>query len=149
MLRIGLAKKADGSGVLRCCREDGSVTWHKQTARHAAHFTLHDLTHWAVETVLGYKHGFFGLIADGWEMDDTTGKGTRGALPSEAIEVERVVGLFDTERGSGTVWTVDEFNTFAPRPLSEEQIRNIKARRAELFREWFALAPGGSPELTF
>ena len=140
MLRIALAKKADGSGVLRCSREDGSVTWHKQTARHAAHFTVHDLTHWAVETVLGYKHGFFGLIADGWEMDDTTGKGTRGALPSEAIEVERVVGLFDTERGSGTVWTVDEFNAFAPRPLSEEEIRNIKARRAELFR---------SLELTF
>lgn len=149
MLRIELAKKADRAGVLRCTRIDGSTTWHRQTARHAAHFALHDLTHLAVEIVLGYKRGFFGLLAEGWEMDDTTGKGSRGALPAEAIEVERIVGLFDTERGSGTVWTVEEFNAFSPRGLTEEEIRGIKARRAELFREWFALAVGGSLELTF
>src|SRR3984957_14106051 len=101
MLQIEIAKQPDGAGVLRCIRQDGSVTWQKQT-KHAAHFAVHDLTHLAVETVLSYRRGFFGLIAEGWDVDDTTGKGARGPLPGEAGEVEQIVGLFDSERGSGT-----------------------------------------------
>ncbi len=58
MLQIEIVKRSDGSGVLRCTRQDGSVTWRKLT-KHAAHFALHDLTHYAVETVLGYRRGFF------------------------------------------------------------------------------------------
>jgi len=97
MLQIEIVKQPDGAGVLRCVRQDGSVTWQKQT-RHTAHFALHDLTHYAVETALGYRRGFFGLISEGWDVDDTTGKGARGTLPAEAVEVERIVGLFDAER---------------------------------------------------
>lgn len=107
MLKIEIVKRADGIGVLRCTRDDGSVTWQKQT-RNAAHFALHDLTHYAVERSLGYRRGFFGLIAEGWEVDDTTGKGSRGALPDEALEVERIVGLFDAERNSGERWSAVE-----------------------------------------
>lgn len=148
MLRIDIAKHTDGSIALRCTREDGSVTWQKQT-RHAAHFVLHDLTHYAVETTLGYRHGFFGLIADGWDADDTTGKGARGRLPMEAVEVEKIVGLFDTERGSGTLWTAEEFNAFAPRTLTEAEIQNVRALRGSLFEQWFALEPGQRIELQF
>ena len=92
-MKVQINKRADGSGVLRCIRADGSATWQKQTDRHAAFFALHDLTHFAVETTLGYRRGFFGLIAEGWEIDDTTGKGARGPLPPEAGEVEELVGL--------------------------------------------------------
>jgi hypothetical protein len=148
MLQIEITKRPDGAGVLRCIREDGSVTWQKQTARQAAHFALHDLTHYAVETALGYKRGFFGLVADGWDLDDTTGKGARGALPTEAAEVERIVGLFDTERASGAIWSTEEFNGFAPRALTAEQIHSVRARRSELFQRWFALASGEKLELT-
>jgi hypothetical protein len=76
-LAIQIEKRADGRATLRCTRGDGSVTWQVQRARHAAFFPLHDLTHYAVETVLGFRRGFFGLIADGWDIDDTTGKGRR------------------------------------------------------------------------
>jgi hypothetical protein len=148
MLRIEIVKQPDGSGVLRCTRDDGSVTWQKQ-AKHAGHFALHDLTHYAVETVLGCRSGFFGLIAQGWEVDDTTGKGARGALPPEALEVERIVGLFDTERSSGVLATTEEFNGFAPRKLTDLEIHAIRSRRAALFREWSAIAPGQKLELTF
>jgi hypothetical protein len=92
-LKIEIAKRADGAGLLRCTRPDGSVTWQKQSDRHALHFTMHDLTHFAVETMLGYQRGFFGLIAEGWNVEDTTGKGARGKLPEEAGEVESIVGL--------------------------------------------------------
>ena len=148
MLRIDIAKHADGSTALRCTRADGSVTWQKQT-KQAAHFVLHDLTHYAVETALGYRRGFFGLIAEGWDAEDTTGKGARGRLPAEAVEVEQVVGLFDSERGAGTLWTVEEFNSFAPRPLSDEDIRRVRALRGSLFERWFALPPGQALELEF
>ena len=134
--------------MLRCTRSDGSVTWQKQT-RHAAHFALHDLTHYSVETALKYHQGFFGLIAEGWDVEDTTGKGNRGELPAEALEIERIVGLFDAERASGTLWTAEEFNENAPRRLTEEEIYAVQKLRGELFEKWFAVAPGEKLELEF
>lgn len=148
MLKIEFSKHSDGAVTLRCTREDGSVTWQKQT-RHAAYFALHDLTHYAVEKTLGYRCGFFGLVAEGWDLDDTTGKGARGPLPAEAIEVERIVGIFDQERGSGALWTLEEFNEFAPRALTEGEIQSIRTLRGELFKRWFAIEPGGKLELAF
>jgi hypothetical protein len=145
---VQITKRADGGGVLRCVRGDGSVTWQKQ-GRHAPFFALHDLTHFAVESVLGYRRGFFGLIAEGWDLEDTTGKSARGPLPAEAVEVEHVVGLFDSERGSGVIWTVDEFNQFATRPLSQVEIAGIRARRSELFKQWFDLPPGATLDLVY
>jgi hypothetical protein len=148
MLRIEIVKRPDGSGVLRCTRPDGSVTWQKQ-AKHAAHFALHDMTHLAVETALGYRNGFFGLIAAGWEIEDTTGKGSRGAIPAEAVEVEKITGLFDSERASGTLWTADEFNQMAPRPLTDSEIQRVRATRSALFRQWSTIKPGETLELRF
>jgi hypothetical protein len=148
MLRIEIVKQADGAGVLRCTRQDGSVTWQKQT-RHAAHFALHDLAHYAVETALGYRRGCFGLISEGWDVDDTTGKGARGALPAEAVEVERMVGLFDTERGCGQLWSPEEFNEFAPRRLTGAELHSVRSLRAGLFRQWSAIQPGDKLELAF
>ena len=148
MLQIEIVKRSDGSGVLRCTRQDGSVTWQKLT-KHAAHFALHDLAHYAVETVLGYRRGFFGLITEGWDVDDTTGKGARGALPAEAVEVERIVGLFDSERGAGVRWSPDEFNEFSPRALTDTEIQKIHNLRAALLHQWFAIAIGQKMELKF
>jgi hypothetical protein len=51
-MKVEIVKRADGAGVLRCTRADGSVTWQKQE-KHGVHFALHDLTHFAVETTLG------------------------------------------------------------------------------------------------
>ena len=153
VLRIEIVKRADGCGLLRCTRADRSVSWQKQAERHATHFTYHDLTHYVVETILGYKHGFFGLIAAGWNIEDTTGKGARGSLPEEATEVESVVGLFDAERGSGTLWTEAAFAEFAPRCLSrkldEAAIQRVRSARADLFRRWANVQTGGTLELEF
>ena len=134
-MRVQITKKADGSGVLRCVRADGSVTWQKQTDRHAAFFSLHDLTHFAVETTLGYRRGFFGLIAEGWDIEDTTGKGARGPLPPEAGEAEQIVGIFSAERAGGVIWTVDEFNEFAAMVGTREaELRRNRARQEEAQR---------------
>ncbi len=129
------------------------MVWQKQNERHAPFFALHDLTHFAVETTLGYRRGFFGLVAEGWDFEDTTGKGARGPLPLEAAEVEQIVGLFDAERGSGAIWTVEEFNEFGGmkglRPLTADEIARVKKLRSELFQQWSAVAPGAMLELQF
>lgn len=152
-MQVEIAKKADGSGVLRCIRADSPVVWQKQTNRHAGFFALHDLTHFAVETTLGYRRGFFGLVAEGWDVEDTTGKGARGPLPPEAAEVESIVGLLDAERASGTVWSLEEFNEFAAmrglRPFTADEIMRVKKRRSELFQQWSTVAPGAVLELEY
>ena len=149
MLRIQITKRADGSGVLRCTRSDGTVTWQKQT-KHAAHFALHDLTHYAVERALGYKRGFFGLISEGWDIEDTTGKGKRGKLPGEAGEVELIVGLFDMERATGVMLTSGDGNIYpAVRQLTDDEITRVRTLRVELFSKWAAVEPGASLDLTF
>lgn len=143
MMRIEIVKRQDGGGVLRCTRGDGTVAWQKQE-KDAGHYSLHDLTHFAVETTLGYGRGFFGLLAEGWSFDDITGKGRRGKPPDEALEVESIVGLFDRERYSGVILSAAEFNAFSPRPLTADEIVRVRAARAELFKRWSEIPSGGT-----
>src|SRR4051794_36236340 len=107
-LTIELSKAVDGSVVLRCLRSDQSVTWHKHKSQYARFFPLHDLTHFAVESALDLSRGFYGLIAAGWDIADTTGKGSRGALPEEALWVEHLVGMLDAERAGGVLSGAEE-----------------------------------------
>src|SRR5215207_7563384 len=66
-LTIRIKKNADGTAALTCTRADGSVTWQRQQGTQGMFFPRHDLTHFAVETVLGHRRGFYGLVADGWD----------------------------------------------------------------------------------
>lgn len=148
-MRVELERRAGDGRVLRCTRAGGSVTWQKHD-RHGEFFAAHDLTHFAVESVLGARNGFFGLVAQGWQIEDTTGKGARGPLPEEAVAIERLVGMLDTERAGSTLWTAAEFNqsSGAP-PLSDDQLHRIRARRSELLKQWNALTPGTAMTLLF
>jgi len=159
-LRILITKRTDGGAVLKCIRADGTETWQKQEGKSAAFFPLHDLTHYAVETELGISSAFYGLIADGWPIEDTTGKGPRGALPLEALFVESIVGTLDSERAGGARWTAEELNQSiarhaanggrpVPGLLSDDELTRIRKRRAELFEKWRGLVAGQTLELSF
>jgi len=159
-LRICLTKHADGGAVLRCIREDGSATWQRQHGRTAAFFPLHDLTHFAIETELGLRRAFYGLIAAGWDIEETTGKSPRGAVPPEALAVERLVGAFDLERAGSVAWDVSELNEHCcgpavesgqrlPRPLDENDLARIRSRIGELLARWATLPTGDTLELSF
>src|SRR5688572_24292833 len=102
ILGIELVKQRDGAVVLRATREDGSRVWQKQEGAHAGFFPLHDITHYAVETVLAIHDAFLGLLAAGWSIEETEGKSARGPLPLNAQFVEAVVGTLDAERASAT-----------------------------------------------
>lgn len=159
-MKIELSRRADGSVVLRLTRRDGTSDWQKQTGPQATFFPLHDLTHYAVETELGIRNAFYGLVASGWLIEDTTGKGKRGPLPADALFVENVVGTLDTERASGSRWTAEEFNENAtryaaqggrpaPRRLGDDELAGIRRRRAELFAAWQELPAGRTLDLSF
>jgi hypothetical protein len=166
-LRIRLKRHPDGSASLTCTRRDGTSTWQRQQGQLGWVFPPHDLTHYAVETTLGYRHAFYGLIADGWEIADFAKPWPRGPIPAEAIEVELIVGFFDAERINTARWSTEEFNAHAaqfvaarqivrpgaeritPRPLTADELANVRACRADLLARWAALQPGEALELPF
>src|SRR5436190_2737515 len=150
---IEFAKRKDGNTVLRCIRDDGSSTWQRNENQHARFFPLHDLVHYAVESELGFSQGFFGLITAGWNIDETTGKSARGALPDEALEVEHFVSSFMAEWNSETDWSPADFNDQArafaatsklppPRSLTEEELARVRNRFKELCARWRDLPEG-------
>ena len=163
-LTIRFKRNADGSASLTCTRADGSVTWQRQTGQRSLVFPPHDLTHYAVETVLGYEHGFYGLLAAGWEMGDFAAPWPRGPIPAEAREVELLVGLFEVERRMGGGWTAAELRAqgeiYASAQgsgrkavtmftLTDANVAEIHALLQELLARWAATSPGETIELSF
>jgi hypothetical protein len=158
---IQLTKRTDDGALLRCVRADGSATWQKQQGRQAAFFPLHDLTHYAIETELCFRNGFYGLIAQGWEIDETTGKSARGPLPDEAVVVEHLVGQLDLERTTGVTWPAAELNANAAahfrqsdlpapsRALTDAELTRVRERLRGLYSQWRALRLGETLELAF
>jgi hypothetical protein len=165
-LTIRFKRHPDGTASLTCVRADGSTTWQRQRGSYGQVFPPHDLTHFAVETTLGYRRGFYGLIADGWDIEDFAKPWPKGAIPVEAQEVELIVGFFDTERRSLAQMTEAEFNDHADRfvaarssmkpgslgvapRLTADEIEAVRRCRADLFSRWAKLAPGDALELSF
>jgi hypothetical protein len=159
-LTIALKKKTDGSASLACRRADGSVTWQRQEGAQGRFFPRHDLTHYAVETVLGLDQAFYGLVASGWEFSDFGHPWPRGPMPAEALAAELIVGYLDGERAARATWSAEEFNAKAAAyhgargassglELGEADLQRIRAARAALFARWDALVPGATLELSF
>src|SRR5688500_19207965 len=98
-LRIRMKRGRDGPNTLVCIRPDGSQTiQHDKTG---GFFAVHDLTHYAVETVLGHRRGFYGLVAEGWDLGDFGAPWPRGRMPADTDPSELLVGFMDTERATG------------------------------------------------
>ena len=74
LIRFTRGKRND---VLTCRRDDGTTTWMAERPG----FVAHDLGHYAVETVFGYRLGFFGLVAQGWELSAADFGRDRGRRP--------------------------------------------------------------------
>ncbi len=159
-LTIELKKKTDGATSLSCRRSDGSVTWQNYKGQQGRFFPLHDLTHYAVETVLDHRQGFFGLVADGWNVTDFGEPSPRGPLPPEAMTTELIVGFLDTERASRERSAAADFNTYmatshsrhqidAVCELSDDDLDKIRDVRSKLFARWAALADGDTMSLEF
>lgn len=159
-LTIRIKKKTDGSAALSCTRADGSVTWQRQDGAQGSFFPLHDLTHYAAETVLGTSRGFWGLVATGWNLSDFGKPWPRGPLPVEALASEFLVGFLDQERAAGVLWQAIDYNQGVAAYFSQhgvqgrvvvtdEDLGRIRDMRRELFAQWAVMPPGATLELEF
>ena len=151
-LQITLKKISAERAALSCRRPDGSVTW----SRMQPFFPLHDLTHVAVESTLGFRAAFFGLIASGWTLEDFARPGVAARLPEEALRAEIMVGVFD---GLGWAPTHAEFSASFAAALagkgvpdfrvSPEQFAAICRLRADLRARWLAVPTGEALQWEF
>jgi hypothetical protein len=162
-LRIRLKRHSDLSASLTLTRRDGSVTWQRQKGSLALVFPQHDLTHYAVESTLGYRGAFYGLVADGWEINDFATPWPRGPIPVEAREVEMLVGLFDGMRADRGNWDAAELNRqlrqlaadskfagdLTPRILRDAEVDAVRQTRDALLQRWAAIEAGSAMELEF
>jgi hypothetical protein len=155
-LLIHIKKGRDGPDVLTCVRPDGSATWQRV---HAA-FPIHDLTHYAVETTLGLRNGFLGLVAQGWDIEDFGTPWPRGPLPAEAGWVECVVGVFWQEYLGREEFPLAEVNArlaavlgsyegVLRRELTAAEVEQIRSRLRELAERWAEVPVGGALERSF
>lgn len=155
-MRVRLKKGRDGQPTLACHRPDGTATWGKVNG----FFPVHDLTHYAVETTLGFRAAFFGLVASGWTLEDFEAPGAADRMPPEALVAEHIVGLLDQERAAGVGWSAAQFNDALTltmqkgacppfRRLTDGELTGIRALRGELTQRWAALSPGETLELLF
>jgi hypothetical protein len=160
-LTIRIKKKNDGSAALSCTRADGTVTWQRQDGHLGRFFPLHDVTHYCVESVLGFDRGFYGLVSEGWDISDFGKPENRGEDLSEAGLVEVIVGVFDHERMSGDRGDAEDFaarvaayydSRDLPRPdfvVTQAHVDGVRALRARLFERWRELPAGEALELEF
>lgn len=160
-LIVRIKKKTSGEAALTCERADHSVTWQPQNGQLGRFFPLHDLTHFAVESVLGFDSAFFGLISSGWNISDFSSPGVKNRLTEQALVAELLVGFFDLEQRTNVLGDANDFawklRTYqeeqqmptTPFAITDEQIVAIRAKRDELFAAWQAISPGETLELRF
>ena len=155
-LRLELSKRNDGGTALRWVRANGTDAFQRHHGKTAQFFPLHDLAHYSVETVLGTRQGFFGLLADGWELADIGGKGPRGPLPPEAIVVEHLVGILDRQRTISAVELNEHVELLVQtkaiatdRRFSEQEVADVRELMDRAQAEWIALPPGGTMVLDY
>jgi hypothetical protein len=155
---IRLAKgKRDKPPTLTCLRGDGTSTWQRSTH----YFAHHDLIHYAVETTLGYREAFLGLVAAGKDLDAF---GTQNAVKDvytlQEGWAEALVGLLQLPAGEGGAPLRDQelldqlakicTENGVPAPLIvAEQLGRIRARMRTLHETWDQLPEDGVMELTF
>ena len=154
-LRIHLKKISAERSSLHCRRSDGTETW----SRMHPFYPGHDLTHFAVESTLGLRGGFFGLIAGGWELGDFIAKSVAARLPTEAFWAECAVGVTEL-LGSPTPPALAEWQEalrqsvvgqkLPPfRAVTPAEYAQLNALRAALLQQWSALPVGETLTLEF
>lgn len=155
IVRFTKSRNPDRSHTLTCVRDDGSTTGMTVTE----FFIRHDLTHFAVESILGYEDAFYGLVAKGWDVDSFSERepGSRKSrtLPEIALFTETLVGALDLDWTAGARSSAEILEQIKTTHLdtqilpSEEQIQSIRLRRDELWKSWNALPSGDTLEFCF
>jgi hypothetical protein len=155
-LKVRFTRGKDKKDVLAVVREDGSQSWQHQQRG----IPVHDLAHFAVESALGLKDAFYGLLAQGWDIKRLTDRDVRSILPPEGLWTEFVVGLIQTEQLAPEPLRADEFNELLEREkenfglkfdrrVTDDDLKRIREAFYREFSRWRTLQPGESLNLEF
>ena len=155
-MQIRFTKNTGKQNVIKYIRDNGTVTWMYCDD----FFIRHDLSHYALEKILGYKTAFNGMLNAGMDIRDFEDKEKRAKLSvtAEAWYAENLANLFLIEIAQGHF---DDFNQvqqacfvsfnqqYPPVVLPDEKIKEVRDHLSELLAQWKALPSGETLELTF
>jgi hypothetical protein len=159
MLKLRFKKKADADTVFTALREDGSSTT-TSIGAYAGFGPVHDLSHYVVETSMGFRNAFLGLLGAGRNVEDFN-RESKQWLTEEAMVAEAISGQLSQDAMTGRPLSVEDFNwtvrdvlsrgtvKCAAPELTAEQLSALHARLADLRRRWEAVAVGETLELEF
>ncbi|MBK7372577.1 MAG: hypothetical protein IPL56_16205 [Saprospiraceae bacterium] len=143
-----------------CIREDGSSTY---SYLHPG-IEVHDLAHYAVETILSFDQSFFGLLRAGYQIADFEAprdKRVEALLPAnipvQSIQTEYLVNQLMTELNSGPIdhfiemfkSTLQQRSIDYPSVLDEDKLKEIRSLFSDLIRQWNCIRSGERLELCF
>lgn len=150
-------------GGLTVIRDDGSTEY--QASPRAPRFIVHDLAHYAIETVLGLRESFLCLLALGHKLAsiERTAEEWLPRLPIEARQTEFMVSMLQSEAmgfTGGPQLDAAAFNQQVatgsrrkglpqPRQVGEEELARARAVLRELLARWRSTPAGSAMELEF
>lgn len=145
MMEIKFTKKPDGEHVISCTRKDGSISWQQSSN----FFITHDLCHYAAETVMNWKHGFYGIVAAGTDITafDVPKEQRSFQLTEEVILAEELVNLLVIEYSQGKMENLlqvlaaicDKDENDISAVITTEKLEAIRTLFSSLIRQWHAL----------
>ena len=152
-MQIRITKKTNRNS-LACIRTDGSYT-RSDTGPALPH---HDLAHYVVEDTLGIKNGFYGMISQGYSIQQLSDKALIKKLGPESWLAEIVTRALQSFTGGAC--TSNQFASLILTELnkSEEEMHydlsppaaeKMKADFLQLLTAWKEIPDGESMELLF
>ena len=142
-MKIQIKKRSNRKHVISYLRDGLETYWIE-----ADNFlVLHDLCHFAIETTLGYKTAFWGLIASGINPNVFENKEKRDALElsNEAWYAEHLANLFLIEYMQGRFENINEIfkqcmlehsSNVAMKQFSDTEIKAIRISIDQVIEKW-------------
>lgn len=155
-MQICFTKHTGKQHVIKYIRDNGTETWMYCDD----FFIRHDLSHYALEKILGYKTAFNGMLNAGMDIHDFEDREKRAkmSVTAEAWYAENLANLFLIEIGQGLFADFNEVQQAAfvsfhqqypPVTLADDQIKAVRDHLTELLEKWKALPSGETLAVTF
>jgi hypothetical protein len=152
-MQIHISKKTNRNS-LTCIRADGSYT-RSDTGPSLPH---HDLAHYVVESALDLKNGFYGMVSQGYSIQELSDKEVIKKLGPESWLAEIVTRTLQSFTGGAC--TAQQFSQLITTELnkaehelecglSPQAAEKMKSDFLKLLQAWQDIPDGESLELSF
>ncbi|MES2329188.1 MAG: hypothetical protein V4539_06255 [Bacteroidota bacterium] len=155
-MQMLITKNTGKPHIIKYIRDNGTETWMYSDD----FFVRHDLSHYAIESVMEYRTAFNGMLNNGMDIKDFEDREKRARITvtDEACHAENMSNLFLTEilQGEFEDFNAVQLQSFIamntqcqPIALSEEKITAIRNYLGQLLDQWNEMPAGETMELIF